>query len=93
MPIPDIEMLHSRAVEIMNVADLTPAERSEAMNMAQGLASKDSAAAAGVPTDTVRACRGRVYKKLGAWHAGMLISTLEILANTTPTRYSLASAP
>ncbi len=94
MPIPDMQTVYSRAVKIMNFADLTPGERSEAMNMAQGFACKDSAAATGVSTETVRACRKRIYKKLGAWQAGMLISTLEILAgaNTTPTRYPSASA-
>ena len=88
MPLPDIEMLHSHAVKLMGLADLTPAERSEAMSMAQGLACKDSAAAACLSTETVRACRKRIYAKLGAWHTGMLISTLEILvsANTTRTR-------
>ncbi len=73
MPIPDVHKLYSRAIETMNVADLTPAERSEVMKMAQCLASKESAAATGVSSETARACRSRIYEKLGAWRAGMLI--------------------
>ncbi len=97
MPIPDIEMFYSHAMKLMGLADLTPAERFEVMSMAQGFACKDSAAAACLSTETVRACRRRIYKKLGAWHAGMLISTLEILvsSNISPTRFlhPSASAP
>jgi DNA-binding CsgD family transcriptional regulator len=80
MPIQDIEMLYSRAVDIMVLADLTPAERSEVMNIAQGFDCKDSATAEGVSTETIRACRKRIYEKLGALHAGTLMSTLETLA-------------
>ncbi len=92
MPIPDIETLYSRAEEIMNAADLTPAERSEVRDMAQGIASKDSAAAAGVSAETIRACRRRIYKKLGVCRAGMLISMLEMLAGATTSTQLLHSA-
>jgi DNA-binding CsgD family transcriptional regulator len=94
MPIPDIEKLYSHAMKLMGRADLTPAERAEVVSMAQGFACKDSAAAACLSTEAVRACRRRIYEKLGAWHAGMLISTLEILvsSNITPTRLPHPSA-
>ncbi len=84
MPVPDFEMLYARAVNMMDLADLTPAERSEVMNIAQGIARKDSAAAEGVSAETIRACRKRIYQKLGAAHAGTLISTLEMVAGATP---------
>ncbi len=83
MAIADIEALSSRAADMMDLAGLTSRERCELMNMAQGLASKDAATAAGVPIETVRACRSRVYAKLGVRRAGMLISMLEVLAVAT----------
>jgi DNA-binding CsgD family transcriptional regulator len=45
---------------------LTPAERSEALCMALGVASELSAAAAGVSVHTVRDRRRRIARKLGA---------------------------
>jgi DNA-binding CsgD family transcriptional regulator len=45
---------------------LTPAERSEALCMALGVATELSAAAAGVSVHTVRDRRRRIARKLGA---------------------------
>jgi FixJ family two-component response regulator len=76
-------MLSSRAADIMDLADLTPGERREPMNMAQGVPSKDAAFEGCVSLESIRVCRTRIYKKLGAWRAGRLISMLEVLATAT----------
>jgi DNA-binding CsgD family transcriptional regulator len=55
---------------------LSPAERSELLRIAQGYACKDSAAAAGVCYETIRARRKRIYRKLSLGSSGELISCL-----------------
>jgi len=55
---------------------LSPAERSELLRIAQGDACKDSAAAAGVCYETIRARRKRIYRKLALGGSGELISSL-----------------
>ena len=48
--------------------------------MAQGFACKDSAAAAGVSPETIRARRKRIYRKLDVAGSGELISSLLTLS-------------
>ena len=60
----DIEILTPFAARFMEGTTLTPAERAEVLRIAQGFACKDSAAAAGVSPETIRARRKRIYRKL-----------------------------
>jgi DNA-binding CsgD family transcriptional regulator len=76
MPHIDIEILAPFAAKFMEGTSLTPAERAEILRMAQGFACKDSAAAAGVSPETIRARRKRIYRKLDVSGSGELISTL-----------------
>jgi DNA-binding CsgD family transcriptional regulator len=59
---------------------LTPAEHAELLRIAQGYACKDSAAAAGVSPETIRARRKRIYRKLGVSGAGETLSCLLAVA-------------
>jgi DNA-binding CsgD family transcriptional regulator len=76
MPHIDIEILSPFADKFMQGTTLTPAERSEVLRVAQGFACKDSAAAANVSPETIRARRKRIYRKLDVSGSGELISTL-----------------
>jgi DNA-binding CsgD family transcriptional regulator len=76
MPHIDIEILTPFAAKFMEGTNLTPAERSEVLRMAQGFACKDSAAAAGVSPETIRARRKRIYRKLDVPGSSELISAL-----------------
>ncbi len=76
MPHIDIEILAPFAAKFMEGTTLTPAERAEVLRIAQGFACKDSAAAAGVSPETIRARRKRIYRKLDVSGSGELISTL-----------------
>ncbi len=80
MPHIDIEILTPFAAKFMEGTNLTPAERSEVLRMAQGFACKDSAAAAGVSPETIRARRKRIYRKLDVPGSSELISTLLTMA-------------
>jgi len=80
MPHIDIETLAPFAAKYMEGNKLTPAERSEVLRMAQGFACKDSAAAAGVSPETIRARRKRIYRKLDLTGSGDLISSLLALS-------------
>ena len=80
MPHIDIEILTPFAAKFMEGSTLTPAERSEVLRMAQGFACKDSAAAANVSPETIRARRKRIYRKLDMSGSGELISTLLALS-------------
>ena len=80
MPHIDIEILSPFSAKFMEGTSLTPAERSEVLRMAQGFACKDSAAAAGVSPETIRARRKRIYRKLDVSGSGELISTLLALS-------------
>jgi DNA-binding CsgD family transcriptional regulator len=82
MPHIDIEILSPFSAKFMEGTSLTPAERSEVLRMAQGFACKDSAAAAGVSPETIRARRKRIYRKLDLSGSGELISTLLALSLT-----------
>ena len=76
MPHIDIDVLTPFAAKFMEGTNLTPAERSEVLRMAQGFACKDSAAAAGVSPETIRARRKRIYRKLDVPGSSELISAL-----------------
>jgi DNA-binding CsgD family transcriptional regulator len=76
MPQIDIDVLAPFAAKALEGARLTPSERSEVLRLAQGFACKDSAAAAGVSPETIRARRKRIYRKLDMSGSGELISTL-----------------
>jgi DNA-binding CsgD family transcriptional regulator len=76
MPHIDIEILVPFAAKYMDGRKLTPAERSEVLRMAQGFACKDSAAAANISPETIRARRKRIYRKLKLSGSNELISTL-----------------
>jgi DNA-binding CsgD family transcriptional regulator len=80
MPHIDIDILTPFAAKFMEGSTLTPAERSEVLRMAQGFACKDSAAAANVSPETIRARRKRIYRKLDMSGSGELISTLLALS-------------
>ena len=80
MPHIDIDVLTPFAAKFMEGTNLTPAERSEVLRMAQGFACKDSAAAAGVSPETIRARRKGIYRKLDVPGAGGLISALLALS-------------
>jgi len=76
MPEIDVEQLLRVVVEIPEYRDLTPAERAEVLRVAQGFQCKDSAAAASVSPETIRARRKRIYRKLRVPGAGELIAAL-----------------
>jgi len=76
MPHIDVETLVPFTTRYLNGSSLTPAERTEVLRLAQGFACKDSAAAANVSPETIRARRKRIYRKLGVPGSGELIATL-----------------
>ncbi len=80
MPRIDIEILSPFAAKFMEGTTLTPAERSEVLRMAQGFACKDSAAAADISPETIRARRKRIYRKLHVSGSNELISTLLMMS-------------
>ena len=80
MPHIDIEILAPFAAKFMEGTNLTPAERAEVIRMAQGFACKDSAAAANVSPETIRARRKRIYRKIDIGGSGELISRLLALS-------------
>ena len=72
----DIEILTPFASRFMEGSTLTPAERAEVLRIAQGFACKDSASAAGVSPETIRARRKRIYRKLDVPGSGELLASL-----------------
>jgi DNA-binding CsgD family transcriptional regulator len=80
MPHIDIEVLSPFTAKFVEGTTLTAAERSEVLRMAQGYACKDSAVAANVSPETIRARRKRIYRKLDLAGSGELISTLLALS-------------
>ncbi len=61
----DIDILQPLVLRFIADSRLTPSERVEVLRIAQGFACKDSAAAANVSPETIRARRKRLYRKLG----------------------------
>jgi DNA-binding CsgD family transcriptional regulator len=55
---------------------LTPAELAEVMRIAQGFTCKESASAANVSVETIRARRKRIYRKFRVAGAGEALSAL-----------------
>src|SRR5512140_3512660 len=80
MPHIDVEILAPFTARFLEGTNLTPAERSEVLRLAQGFACKDSAAAANVSPETIRARRKRIYRKLDVPGSGELISALLALS-------------
>ncbi|HTP28706.1 MAG TPA: LuxR C-terminal-related transcriptional regulator [Anaeromyxobacteraceae bacterium] len=80
MPQIDIEILTPFAGKFLEGTTLTPAERAEVLRIAQGFACKDSAAAAGVSPETIRARRKRIYRKLDVPGSGELLASLLCLS-------------
>ncbi len=80
MPQIDIEILTPFAAKFLEGTSLTPAERAEVLRIAQGFACKDSAAAAGVSPETIRARRKRIYRKLDVPGSGELLASLLALS-------------
>jgi DNA-binding CsgD family transcriptional regulator len=76
----DVEILAPFAAKYMEGGRLTPAERAEVLRMAQGFACKDSAAAAGVSPETIRARRKRIYRKIDLAGSNELISAMLALS-------------
>jgi DNA-binding CsgD family transcriptional regulator len=76
----EIDVLAPFVAKFTNGSSLTPAERAEVLRIAQGFACKDSAAAAGVSPETIRARRKRIYRKLNLAGCGELISVLLALS-------------
>jgi DNA-binding CsgD family transcriptional regulator len=80
MPHIDVEVLTPFTARFLEGNNLTPAERSEVLRLAQGFACKDSAAAANVSPETIRARRKRIYRKLDVTGSGEIISALLALS-------------
>ncbi len=80
MPHIEIDILAPFGAKFMEGTTLTPAERSEVLRIAQGFACKDSAAAASVSPETIRARRKRIYRKMDVAGSGELISALLALS-------------
>jgi DNA-binding CsgD family transcriptional regulator len=72
----DVEILSPFAAKFMEGTTLTPAERAEVLRMAQGFACKDSAGAADISPETIRARRKRIYRKLDLSGSNELISRM-----------------
>ncbi len=80
MPHINIDILAPFGAKYMEGTSLTPAERAEVLRIAQGFACKDSAAAASVSPETIRARRKRIYRKMDVAGSGELISALLALS-------------
>jgi DNA-binding CsgD family transcriptional regulator len=76
MPHIDVESLNPFIAKFMQSHRLTPAERGEVLRLAQGFGCKESAAAASISPETIRARRKRIYRKLNVAGANELISVL-----------------
>ncbi len=76
----DIEVLTPFTARFLEGTNLTPAERAEVLRIAQGFACKDSASAAGVSPETIRARRKRIYRKLDGPGSGELLASLLALS-------------
>ena len=86
MPQIGIDLLSPLATRYTEGVSLTPAERAEVLRIAQGFACKDSAAAAGIASETVRARRKRIYRKFDVAGSSELISDLLALCLTMLSR-------
>jgi DNA-binding CsgD family transcriptional regulator len=80
MPQIDVDVLVPFTAKALEGKALTPAERAEVLRIAQGFACKDSAQAANISPETIRARRKRIYRKLQIAGSGELISSLLALS-------------
>jgi DNA-binding CsgD family transcriptional regulator len=80
MPRIDVAILSPFTAKFLEGSTLTPAERAEVLRVGQGFACKDSAAAALVSPETIRARRKRIYRKLNVAGSGELISSMLALS-------------
>jgi DNA-binding CsgD family transcriptional regulator len=69
-------LLQTVADRFTGETPLTPAERAELLRIAQGFACKDSAAAARISPETIRARRKRIYRKLDVSGVGELLASM-----------------
>ncbi len=76
----DIEVLQPFTARFLEGTSLSPAERAEMLRIAQGFACKDSASAAGVSPETIRARRKRIYRKLGVPGSAEVVAKLLALS-------------
>src|SRR5512136_2500908 len=76
----DIEVLTPFTARFLEGANLPPTERAEVLRIAQGFACKDSASAAGVSPETIRARRKRIYRKLDVPGSAELLAKLLALS-------------
>ena len=72
----DMDVLTPFVARFLEGTNLTPAERAEVLRVGQGFACKDSASAAGVSPETIRARRKRIYRKLDVSGSGELLAHL-----------------
>jgi DNA-binding CsgD family transcriptional regulator len=71
----------SRVAEMLTVGyRLTPAKRAEVMRIAQGFTCNESASAANVSVETIRARRKRICRKFRVAGAGETLSALLALS-------------
>ncbi len=92
MPHIDVEVLTPVTARVLEGTNLTPAERSEVLRLAPGVAGKDSAAAATVSPETIRGRRKRSYRKLEVNGANDLIAVFLAVALRMLRREEVATA-
>ncbi len=76
----DLDVFVRLSKPLADGSRLSPAERTELLRIAQGFSCKDSAGAAGLSLDTIRARRKRIYHKLNVAGATETLSYLLALA-------------
>jgi DNA-binding CsgD family transcriptional regulator len=76
MPHIGMDLLSPFAATFLHGVRLTPSERAEVLQIAQGFVCKDSAASLGLSPATIRERRTRIYRKLRVAGSDALISTL-----------------
>ncbi len=88
-----IDVLSALAARLTEGSSVTPAERAELLRIAQGFAGKDSAAAADLSPETIRARRKRIYRKLELSGANEVISAVLALSLRALARPQPAPSP
>ena len=72
----EIDVLTQLCARVTGSVALSPAEKAEVIRIAQGCPCKDSAAAAGLSPETIRARRKNIYRKLRMAGADEVLSSL-----------------
>lgn len=93
MPHIDVEILTTLTARLVQAQRLTPSERGEVLRLAQGFGCKESASAANISPETIRARRKRIYRKLDVAGANDLISVLLALSLGMLARGERLGAP